>query len=212
MANPKGSTYPINTKETNKTQGSNIPKAEMMGLEAVIREMRRRPRDNGFMTIAKEINEGILAGTGNSISHTTIWRWCSKHEGDDDPNEDVVNIYGSHLSSLKSITKQLSTIEEYLDNLNASVSEVADIVKVAKETNGLMMTYDKLSMRKSALLGMIGDIQAKVYTYVNFNTVLDKVMAMVKAKDARLHYEIFQEIEKDPLLAEIIRKIKDENK
>ena len=212
MANPKGSTYPKVTKETNKTQGSSMPKALSLNIEAAIREYRRRPRNNGFMSMAKFLNEGILKDSGETISHTTLHRWWKKHGDDNDPNEDMVNIYGEHLSSLKSITRQLDTLEMYLGELNSNVAEVNDIVKVAKETNSLMMTYDKLSARKGSLLGQIGDIQSKVYTYVNFNTVLDRIMSMVKAKDAGFHYEIIRKIEEDPLLAEIIRKIKDENK
>lgn len=212
MSNPRGSTYPRVTKETNKTQGSTMPKALSLNIEAAIREYRKRPRNNGFMSMAKWLNEGILKDSGETISHTTLHRWWQKHGDDNESNEDMVNIYGEHLSSLKSITKQLDTLEMYLGELNSNVSEVNDIVKVAKETNSLMMTYDKLSARKGSLLGQIGEIQAKVYTYINFNTVLDRVFDMVKAKDVGLHYEILREIEKDPLLTEIIRKIKDENK
>ena len=207
MSNPKGSTYPKVTKETNRTQGSTMPKALSLGIEAAIREYRRRPQNNGFMSMAKWLNEGILKESGETISHTTLHRWWLKHGDDDDPNEPMVNIYGEHLNSLKSIKKQLDTLEIYLGELNAGVSEVSDIVRVAKETNSLMMTYDKLSARRGSILGQIGEIQGRVSTYMNFSTVLNEVMDMVKEENEGLHWKISQRFKDDPLLSEIMRRI-----
>lgn len=209
MANPKGSTPPVNTSETNKLQGVPISTVEIFGLQSVIRKMKARPKDYGDMAIATEINETILKDSEEKISHMAVYRWWKKHKNDEEPDTDMVNIYGSHLESLKSINKQLEMIEMYLGNLNDSVSNVDEVVKVSKIVTELTATFDKLTMRKSALLGTIGDIQAKVYTYANFETVLRLIMDTVAAKDAGLHHEIVQAINKDPMLTEVVRKIKE---
>lgn len=203
---------PVNTKDNCKTLGCNVPKVEIMGLESTIRQMKKRSSRYGDMSIAEDINNTILKDSKEKIASMDIWRWWKKHKDDEDPTEDRINIYGSHLSSIASITRQLERLEFYLDNLDSQVTNVDEIVKVAKETNGLMATYDKLSMRKSALLGLVGEIQAKVYTYQNFGIVLDTVMAEVESRDPRLHFDIVEKLKKDPLLAEVIRRIKEETK
>jgi hypothetical protein len=67
-------------------------------------------------------------------------------------------------------------------------------------------------MRKTSLLGQIGDIQARVYTYVNFGTVLGKFEEEMMAKDEIWYYQVMKRITSDPLLAEVLRKITEENK
>lgn len=206
MANP-----PRNTKENCKTLGNNVGKIATMGLESTIRAMKKRPKRFGDHAIAEDINAMLPEGS-EQMAGMDIWRWWKKHKDDDDPTEDIVNIYSSHLSSLKSIERQLERLEFYLDNLDSQVVEVTDIVKVAKETNGLMATYDKLSMRKSALLGIIGDIQARVYSYMNFTTVTEFLQTKMKAKDELWYHQCITEISKDPVLSEVLRKIKDDAK
>jgi len=207
MANP-----PRNTKENCKILGAGVSKIATMGLESTIRAMKKRSSRYGDMSIAEDINNGILKDSEEKINAMDIWRWWNKHKDDDDPTEDRVNIYGSYLSSLKSITRQIEMIEMYLDNLNASVSNVDEVIKVSKVVNDMTATFNQLTMRKSALTGIIGEIQAKVYTYQNFSTVLERFETEMKAKDELWYMQVVRDIAKDPLLAEVLRKIKEETK
>jgi len=210
--NIKGGNPPSNTKENCKKLGFNKSSVEVLGLESVIRKMKKRRSGYGDMTIANEINDTILKDSEDKISHMVINRWWRKHREDEEPDIGMVNIYGSHLSSLKSITRQLEMIEMYLDNLNDSVSNVDEVAKVSKVVNEMTGTFDKLTMRKTSLLGQIGDIQARVYTYVNFGTVLGKFEEEMMAKDEIWYYQVMKRITSDPLLAEVLRKITEENK
>jgi len=204
MANP-----PRNTKENCKTLGGNTSKVAIMGLESTIRAMKKRSTRYGDMAIADDLNKGILKDSDEKINAMDIWRWWNKHKDDDDPSEDRVNIYGSYLSSLKSITRQTEMIEMYLDNLNSSVSNVDEVIKVSKVVNDMTATFNQLTMRKSALTGIIADIQAKIYTYQNFTEVLGRFEAEMKAKDELWCIQVIRRISEDPMLAEVLRKIKD---
>jgi hypothetical protein len=207
MSNPKGSTPPVNTAESNKLQGCIVPTVEIFGLEAVVRKMKKRPRNYGDMAIADEINNTILKDSEEKISHMAIWRWWKKHKDDEDPDEDIVNIYGAHLSSLKSITKQLEILEMYVDNLNSSVSNVDEVIKVSKEVSELMKTYDKLSMRKQTLLGTIGEIQEKVYDYMKANEVVTLTLQAVMDEDVAMYARIMGKLRENREYMELIKKI-----
>lgn len=203
---------PVNTKDNCKKLGIATSSVEVFGLQSIIKQMKKRPRRRSDMLIAEDINATILKDSEDKISHMAINRWWKKHRDDEDPTDDMVNIYGEYLSSLKSITRQIEVIEAFQGNLNDSVDDVEGIIKASKIITDLSTTFDKLTMRKSALLGTIGDIQAKVYSYVNFTTVLEFFEAKMKDKDEIWYHQCIAEISKDPMLAEVLRKIKDDTK
>lgn len=208
MSNPKGKP-PVPTKETHPINGGTVHHVDLLGLQSVVRKMKNRPRGYGDMTIANEINETILKDSDTKLTAMAVNRWWRKNK-DKENSGDMVNIYGNHLETLESLNNQLSILDTYLDEMNSKTSTMKDVLDNAKVTKELMLTYEKLSMRKAAILGTIGDIQAKVYSYVNMTTIIDMVLNKVLAKDHGLYLEITQEIQSDPLLAEVYRKIKPE--
>ena len=208
MSNDHGKP-PVNTSETSKLQGIPVSRVDLLGLQSIVRKMKARSSNYGDMTIAKEINETILKDSEIKLSAMAVNRWWAKNK-DKENDGDMVNIYGNHLEILESLNKQLGILDTYLDEMNSKTETMADVLANAKVTKELMLTHEKLSMRKQAILGTIGDIHEKVCTYVNMTTVVDRILTKVMDKDHGLYLEITEEIKNDPLLAELFRKIKPE--
>lgn len=208
MSNDHGKP-PVPTKETHPLQGNTVSRVDLLGLQSVVRKMKSRSSNYGDLTIAKEINETILKDSEIKLSAMAVNRWWTKNR-DKENDGDMVNIYGNHLEILESLNKQLGILDTYLDEMNSKTETMADVLANTKVTKELMLTYEKLSMRKQAILGTIGEIQEKVYSYVNMTTIIDTVLTKVMAKDHGLYLEITEEIKNDPLLAELFRKIKPE--
>jgi hypothetical protein len=203
-------TPPVNTALTRPTQGnSQIHDVVRLGLQNAVIWRKRRPRGYGAMTIADEINEKELKDSGVTISHMAVNRWWKdvylKEHSD---KEDIVNIYGSSVSLLNSMDKQLEVLENFIDNVNSEINTVDDIVALSKTHKELSTTFKDLSQRKQALLSQISLIQEKVYGFINVQRFSEIVMDTVAEQcDTKVYDAVVDKLRENKEYQELLRRI-----
>lgn len=209
--NIKGSTPPVPSKDKNPLIGSGEHKVITLGLQEVVRE--GRDKGTGYNSLAKKINESILAASNVKISGMSIKRWCDEYYTEDqrESTENAVNLYRHYVDMLNQLSKQMDIQSVCIDDLSKKAEgSVEDIMETSKALNAAMITYEKLSSRKIVLMQTIGSIQEKVYGYIAASEVVEITLAAVRDKDALLYGEIMGKLRENAEYMELFRKIQPE--
>ena len=168
------------------------------------------------ISIAEEINTTILKDNNIKVSSSGVWRWMKENIPDDETdlrtNNDAINIYLEECDMLKSVSKQVDPFESTIDVLNRGLKKNEDILSVTRQLKELMLTYEKILSNKQRLVNSIGLTQEKIYSYINYSTIINMVMDKVKSRDLTLYADIVEDIKSDAMLAECYRKIQQSDK
>jgi len=208
MPNPNGK--PPVPDGSNKLQGIPISKIDLLDLGHIVRKLRKAKVS--YIDIAAELNEKYSGDT--YISTMSVNRWCRKYIQEDDncdlrQSEDhAVNVYRQECEMLETISEQIENIKIYIDQFNTEIKKGTDVTSIAPKVKDMLFLLDKLMARKSAILANIGNMQEKVYNYMNMTEINDIILGMVKEQDLVLYANIVERIQSNPVLAELYRKIK----
>lgn len=207
MSNNKG-TPPVPSKENNPLQGVTEHKVITLGIQSAVRA--GRDKGIGYNSLAKEINEGILATSNVKISGMSIKRWCDEYYTEDqrESTDHAVNLYSHYVDMLNQLSKQMEIQSVCIDELNKTAAKsVADIQETSKALNAAMITYEKLSSRKIVLMQTIGSIQEKIYGYMAATEIVELTLASVKDEDAEMYHRIMEKLRCNQDYMELFRKI-----
>ena len=194
---------------SNPLQGnSQINKVDFHGFGDIVRKLRAA--GGTHISIAEELNTTLLVNNSIKLSSSGVWRWMRDNITEDDDyrtDNSAINIYLEESQMLKSVSKQVEIIESAIDAVNRGIKKDVDILSVTRQLKELALTYEKLLSNKQRLVTSIGVTQEKIYSFINYDTIINIIMDMVKQKDTLLHAEIVEEISKNPVLKECCRKI-----
>jgi hypothetical protein len=200
------------SKELSREKPLQLMKVEELGIQDTVRGLKEAGLS--YLNIANEVNAKKLCGTGQTVSPMSVMRWCHKYMPDDysDQDTNAINIYRHAVSLLNALSSQLDLLDTYIDNFSKEANKLgvgSNVLEDMKQINALMSTYEKMSNRKIALLGTIGQYQEKVYSFMSASEIVNTVLNAVKDKDVTMYAELTQQIKSDPMLAECYRKIKE---
>lgn len=203
-------TPPINTGLTRVNQGnSQIFEVDRLNLQNAVIRRKRRSHGYGAMTIANEINNDELKDTGLTISHMAVNRWWNDvYLKENRDKEEMVNVYGSTISLLESMDRQLEVLDSFIENVNAEVSSVDDIVAISKTHAELSRTFKDLSQRKLAVLGQIFAVQKSVYGFMNVQRMSEITLDTVAEEcGSKVYDAVLWKLKENKEYQELLRKI-----
>ena len=182
-----------------------------LGLEAVVQELRIK-KGWGAIKIAKTINsnpEKYHLEPDVVVSVPSLNRYLKAKGFSDSKQEDskeAINVYRSECDTLA----KLEYIEEAIfNNIEACTEVDQDDPKYdPKLLIELSKSYREMTTKKAATLASIARIQEKIFSWISVSQLVQAVFDVISEKDKVLAYEIRQELKRNPVFEECLRKMK----
>lgn len=184
-----------------------------LGLEAVVQELRIK-KGWGAIKIAKTINgdkEKYHLAPDVQVSVPSLNRYLKAKGLIDSKQEDskeAINVYRAECETLA----KLEFIEEAIFNNIEACTEVdqEDPKYDPKLLIELSKSYREMTTKKAATLASIARIQEKIFSWISVSQLVQAVFEVLKEKDQMLEHEIRQELKRNPMFSECLRKMKAE--
>lgn len=215
MSNKNGKP-PVPSKDLNSLQGLNMSKIDFYNLGHIVQKLRESTDNISLIDIANELNTKHLPEGAPKISTMAVQRWCKSNLSEDSvrdlrtKEQYAINTYHQEIDLMQTIDNQISNLEIFLDALNKEIKKGSDVKVGGKEVREMMFALEKMIARKSALLTSVKATQDKIFTFVNFQEIINRIMGKIKEKDLVLYAEIVESIKEDLMLQEFYRKIQPE--
>ena len=182
-----------------------------LGLEAVVQELRIK-KGWGAIKIAKTINsnpEKYHLEPDVVVSVPSLNRYLKAKGFSDSKQEDskeAINVYRSECDTLA----KLEYIEEAIfNNIEACTEIDQDDPKYdPKLLIELSKSYREMTTKKAATLASIARMQEKIFSWSNASQLVQAVFEVLKEKDPMLEHEIRQDLKRNPMFSECLRKMK----
>ena len=182
-----------------------------LGLEAVVQELRIK-KGWGAIKIAKTINsdpEKYHLEPDVVVSVPSLNRYLKAKGFSDSKQEDskeAINVYRSECETLA----KLEYIEDALfNNIEACTEIDQDDPKYdPKLLIELSKSYREIATKKAATVANVSRMMEKVYSWNTSSQLVTAVFDVLKERDPMLEHEIRQEIKRNPMFSECLRKMK----
>ena len=192
--------------------GSRQSSIVALGLEDVVQELRVK-KGWGAMRIAKYINGNAskyLPDDGTQVTVPSLNRYLKDKGLNDTRKEDAkeaINVYKVECESLEKI----QFIAESLFNRIEACNEIDqdDERYDSKLLIELAKSYREITTKQSSLVASITRMQEKIFSWINVSQLVQAVFDVLSEKDKVLAYEIRQELKRNPVFEECLRKMKD---
>lgn len=202
----------IKAKRKIVKNGSRQSSIAALGLEDVVQELRVK-KGWGAMRIAKYINgnaKKYLPDDGTQVTVPSLNRYLKDKGLNDTRKEDAkeaINVYKVECESLEKI----QFIAESLFNRIEACNEIDqdDERYDSKLLIELAKSYREITTKQSSLVASIARMQEKIFSWINVSQLVQAVFDVLSEKDKVLAYEIRQELKRNPVFEECLRKMKD---
>lgn len=202
----------VKTKRKIVKNGSRQSSIAALGLEDVVQELRVK-KGWGAMRIAKYINgnaKKYLPDDGTQVTVPSLNRYLKDKGLNDTRKEDAkeaINVYKVECESLEKI----QFIAESLFNRIEACNEIDqdDERYDSKLLIELAKSYREITTKQSSLVASIARMQEKIFSWINVSQLVQAVFDVLSEKDKVLAYEIRQELKRNPVFEECLRKMKD---
>lgn len=202
----------IKAKRKIVKNGSRQSSIAALGLEDVVQELRVK-KGWGAMRIAKYINgnaKKYLPDDGTQVTVPSLNRYLKDKGLNDTRKEDAkeaINVYKVECESLEKI----QFIAESLFNRIEACNEIDqdDEGYDSKLLIELAKSYREITTKQSSLVASIARMQEKIFSWINVSQLVQAVFDVLSEKDKVLAYEIRQELKRNPVFEECLRKMKD---